>query len=244
MAHLESFLNFFYSACWIISPYIPILQKKVSGLSFDFLILNQVGYTAVFISMLLQYFFMDSGIGLFDLLYAMNGLLLNTINVFTKLYRTSPIMDKYHLPYSKAILTEKPHLSGKGKIMHNKMTRFYFRIVFFTVVMMCLFILAYLMRFLRIEALTTFLSVVKMAMSFIKNFPQIKQNTKQDMKKTFPILQTCFDVAGCIALLIYTFKIGFNFTKFSISIVTLTFMFIYIYQYVRSTRMLNKPTIY
>lgn len=244
MVQLESFLNCFYSACWIISPYIPILQKKVSGLSFDFLILNQVGYTAVFISMLLQYFFMDAGIGFFDLLYAMNGLLLNTTNVFTKLYKTSTIMDKYHLPYSKAILTEKPPLNGKGKIMHNKMTRFYFRIVFFTVVIMCFFFLGCAMKLLEIETLTNFLSVVKMAMSIIKNFPQIKQNTKQDMKKTFPILQTCLDMAGCIALLIYTFKVGFNFTKFSISMVALVFMSIYIYQYVRSAKMLNKPTIY
>jgi len=244
MVKLEDFLNFLYSTCWTISPYIPILQKKVSGLSFDFLILNEVGYTAIFISMLLQYFLMDTGIGMFDLMYAMNGIALNTINIFTKIYRVNPVMDKYHLPYSAAIRTEKPQFSGKNKIIHNKMSRFYFRIVFFTIVVILLFMFAYFVRLIDIKVLTTFLSTVKMCMSFIKNFPQIKQNTKQDMRKTFPILQTCFDVTGCIALMIYTFKVGFNFTKFSISLVTLMFMSIYIYQYVKTTKMINKPTIY
>ena len=244
MVKLEGFLNFLYSACWTASPYIPILQHKVSGLSFDFLMLNEVGYTAIFISMILQYFFMDKGIGLFDLMYALNGITLNTINVFTKIYKISPIMDRYQLPYSAAFLVEKPHMNAKNKIIHNKMTRFYFRIVFFTIILMIFFILGFCINLIDLRMLTTFLSTVKMCMSFIKNFPQIKQNTKQDMRKTFPILQSCLDMTGCIALMIYTIKIGFNFTKFSISLVTFTFLSIYICQYVKSTKVIHKPTIY
>lgn len=222
MLSADNGLTAIYSVCWTLSPYIPIFQNKISGISFDFLVLNEIGYLSVFVSMLLQYKYMD-GITLFDIMYSINGLSLNTFNIYKKIYRSHRLLTK-----------ELPHHIPSQTSKSTTLSFYYQKLVNLTLGSILISIFLLLFRFVDIVQITNFLSLVKLVMSFVKNFPQIKQNSKQDMSRNFPILQTLLDLVGCVALIAYTCMVSFNFTKITMCLVTLFFQCVYIYQYLLS----------
>ena len=219
-------LTFIYVTCWSIAPYLPIIQGRLSGVSYDFLILNEIGYICVFVSMFLQYKYM-TGINRFDLLYSINGLMLNSLNVYKKIYlkNDTKVKELPHNIYNETSgnVVGIPKLSFVSK-----------KIVTVTLSTICVAVVLTGLKQITLLHLTHYLSVIKMLMTLIKNFPQLKENGRQDMKKNFPIWQTRLDITGSLALILYTYLIDINFTKISIAAVTFFFQTVFLYQYWRS----------
>lgn len=247
---MERLLGIVYVGCWSISVY-PVLYKNwktgnANAVSFDYVVLNTVGYVCLMVSMLLQkLLWINDGdekvtppeIAVPDLVYCGHGtfmcfMLLSQFLVGTSVWR-----------FPTTIIT------------HTRMHYIYsriFKIVMFLVFLMTVVFLRQTLSGNMTNALLLSycnkLSMVKILMSLTKHLPQVKHNFERKNMADFPIQSTCIDFLGSVCSLsqlilrlsskpqgLSLMSFVTNFGKAGVGLVTLLFNIVYISQWVAYT---------
>lgn len=240
----ETILGYGYVIPWSLSAYPPIWhnwrQRSSSAMSLDFVLLNTVGYFYLLLSLWLQLFCWQTEkdnqltdrpmVSAFDFYYCLHGFTMNLVLVSQVVwgirlwnFRSSGARMK---PVYRRILLGcllVGALSGGRFLWHH-------------------------WRFGWVNAdtltLCNTLFLLKISLSLLKYFPQVKHNFDRKSMNGFPIQSVVCDVVGSICSLaqltvqiardhgsLTMAAVDANFGRIGIAIVTLLFNFVYISQW-------------
>lgn len=203
---MEELLGAIYVTCWSVSAYPIVWSNWKNGnpnaVSLDYVVLNTIGYMCLFASMVLQRIFWISGssnneeqlaapeISNPDLTYCGHGLLMNLV-----------LLSQF--VFGQSLWNFSNTVRGQ-----HRMNKFYQRIALFCSVTILILIGLFLNELTAVgmsnDILLSFcnkLSAIKIAMSLIKYFPQVKYNFERKTMRGFPIQSTIIDIVGSICSL-------------------------------------------
>ncbi|CCC70044.1 hypothetical protein NCAS_0D04630 [Naumovozyma castellii] len=242
---IDGLLGTVYVTAWSVSMYPPIITncrlRSSKGISFDFIMLNSVGYFYLVCSLFLQYFFWDDleavgeklvekpKVSGFDLWYCMHGFVLNLV-LWSQVRYPAQL---WHFDYSTTYRKMKP---GYSRLLCGSLACF--------ALMTVNFIYGGPWDNKRMLQYCNQLFLLKISMSLVKYIPQVVYNFDRKTMVGFAIQGVFLDVTGGVASLGQLFyqlardKDGLsldilltNFGKIGLGLVTLVFNFIFISQW-------------
>ncbi|CDO96585.1 unnamed protein product [Kluyveromyces dobzhanskii CBS 2104] len=244
---MERLLGITYVACWSVSVYPVIWGNWKNGnpnaVSFDYVVLNTVGYSCLMVSMILQKHLWLEGadetlvapeITRSDLVYCGHGTLMCFILL------------------SQFLLGERLWNFSHTTRTFPKMQYVYLRM--FTIIMLMILVATFVFFAdvvkigLSNASLLSYcnnLSLVKIVMSLTKHLPQVRHNFQRKSMAGFPIQSTCLDFLGSVSSLsqlalrlsskpqgLTLISFFTNFGKIGIGLITLLFNIVYISQWI------------
>ncbi|SCV01432.1 LAMI_0G11474g1_1 [Lachancea mirantina] len=242
---LEKVLGYGYAIPWCLSIYPSLFknwrQKSASAISVDFLIINIVGYVCLTSAIFLQLFCWQETndeneplrptVTQFDLWYCVHSLVMNGVLAS-------------QLLYGKRLWSFQTAGVVRMKILYKRILRATLAIIAISLIPFCVRLFNENLSNTNTLALCNRLIALKILMSLIKYFPQVKHNYERKKMRDFPMLCVVLDVFGSICsiaqLIVKLKQVGepsiaaaatSNFGKIGIACVTLLFNFIYVSQW-------------
>ncbi|CAG99009.1 cystinosin-like protein ERS1 [Kluyveromyces lactis] len=244
---MERVLGITYVICWSVSVYPVVWANWKNGnanaVSFDYVVLNTVGYSCLLASMVLQKLFWAEGtdetliapeISGSDLIYCGHGTLLCFV-----------LLSQFLLGNR---LWNFSHTTRTHPKMHTVYKRMFSIIMLVVLVITIIFFTDILTVGLSNATLLSYcnnLSLVKITMSLIKHLPQVRHNFQRKSMAGFPIQSTCIDVLGSVCSLsqlalrlaskpqgLTLMSFFTNFGKIGIGLITLLFNIVYVSQWI------------
>lgn len=244
---MENFLGLLYVTCWSISAYPIVWTNWKAGnpnaVSFDYIVLNTIGYGCLLTSMILLTALWSSEssenverpiLSTADFVYCCHSLVMNFL-----------MLSQYLCGTSIWGFDSELRITYKMRSIYGKVAMLSLFIIF---VLTALFANLSMSGNLTNSMLLSYcnkLSLVKIFMSLIKYFPQVRHNYERKSMKGFPIQSTLIDILGSICSLgqlalrlasrpegLTIISLISNFSKIGIGLICLLFNFIFISQWI------------